>query len=93
VDFYLISDCYAPIKLKQNKIIDDSLYNGPASGSQFEGYPLPFSRQGSSCCVPAFSRLPSRNALSVGAMLLYINASLCPCRETTVNRANLPSLI
>jgi hypothetical protein len=46
--------------------IDASASFGPGGGSELEGYPLPCSRLGSSCCAPAFPRLPSRSALSLG---------------------------
>jgi hypothetical protein len=34
--------------IKENEIIDASAYFGPGGGSQFEGYPFPFCRLGSS---------------------------------------------
>ena len=46
---------------QSNKIIDASAYFGPGGGSQFEGYPLPSSRLGSSFsrCAPAATTNPN----------------------------------
>jgi hypothetical protein len=59
----------------KRKSLDASAYFGPGGGSQFEGYPLPSSRLGSSLlCGQHFPRLPSRNALTVGAPTLFIRS-------------------
>jgi hypothetical protein len=46
----------------------------PKGGSEFLACPLPSSRLGSSCCVPAFPRPPSRNAIQAVGGIRHLSA-------------------
>jgi len=55
-------------KVKFNKIIDASAHSGHGGGPQFKGYPLSFSRLGSSWLIVSILLDASKGCLSISCL-------------------------